>query len=334
MDMTFATLMSRADEPDAMYGLAARSVQISDDGLTYRFTMRPEARFHDGSKLTAHDVVFSLTTLKEKGHPHHPGAAARLRQGRGPDDRDGGRALSRRKACARRAAVRRRACRSSPSAYYATRAFEESTSMFAARLGPYKVGRFEANRYVEFDRVKDWWGADLPVSRGSYNFDTVRYEFYRDRDVAFEGFTSQELSVPRGVHLPGLGDALRFPRGEGWPRQARDPPDDTPSGAQGWFINMRRDKFKEPKLREALINAFDFEWTNKTIMYGSYDADGVAVPELRHGGGGAAVTPKSSCCSSRSAARSPTRCSASPSCRRCPTAPARTARCCARRCNC
>ena len=74
--------------------------------------------------------------------------------------------------------------------------------------GPYKVGKFEVNRYIEFERVKDWWGADLPVNRGIYNFDIVRYEFYRDRDVAFEGFTAQELPVPRGIHRAGLGDAL------------------------------------------------------------------------------------------------------------------------------
>ena len=74
--------------------------------------------------------------------------------------------------------------------------------------GAYKVGRFEVNRYIEFERVKDWWGADLPVERGSYNFDIVRFEFYRDRDVAFEGFTGEELSVSRGIHRAGLGDAL------------------------------------------------------------------------------------------------------------------------------
>ena len=108
-------------------------------------------------------------------------------------------------------------------AYYATRPFDESTLDTPLGSGPYKVGKFEVNRYIEFERVKDWWAADLPVSRGSYNFDIVRYEFYRDRDVAFEGFTGQELSVPRGVHRAGLGDALRFPGRQGRPRQARNP---------------------------------------------------------------------------------------------------------------
>jgi len=207
MDMTFATLMVRAnDEPDAMYGLAARSVRISPDKLTYRFTMRPEVRFHDGSRLTAHDVAFSLTALKDKGHPLILVQTARLPESRGARRCDGGR-HARRKACARCAALYREPA-DLLKAYYATRPFDESSLDAPLGSGPYKVGKYEVNRYVEYDRVKDWWAADLPVSRGSYNFDTVRYEFYRDRDVAFEGFFGQELSLPRGVHRAHLGHAL------------------------------------------------------------------------------------------------------------------------------
>ena len=223
MDLTFATLMARAgDEPDAVYGYAAKSVQISPDKLTYRFTMRPEARFHDGSKLTAHDVAFSLTTLKEKGHPLIDPADARHGEGGSARRRHRGRHLRRRSA---RATCRSMspACRSSRRPITRRARSTKRRSIRRSAPGPYKVGKFEVNRFIEFDRVKDWWGADLPVNRGSYNFDTVRYEFYRDRDVAFEGFTAQELSVPRGVHLAHLGDALRFPGHQGWPRQARGP---------------------------------------------------------------------------------------------------------------
>ena len=101
-----------------------------------------------------------------------------------------------------------RACRSSRKAYYATRPFDESTLDIPLGSGPYKVGKFEVNRYIEFERVKDWWGADLPVARGSYNFDIVRYEFYRDRDVALRRLHREELPVPRGIHRAGVGDAL------------------------------------------------------------------------------------------------------------------------------
>ena len=150
------------------------------------------------------------------------------------------------------------------------RPFDESTLDIPLGSGPYKVGKFRGDRYIEFERVKDWWGADLPVSRGSYNFDIVRYEFYRDRDVAFEGFTGRDYLFREEFTARVWATRYDFPARQGRPRQARDAARRTPSGAQGWFINTRRDKFKDPRVREALIIAFDFEWTNKTIMYGAY----------------------------------------------------------------
>ncbi|MBR1203668.1 MULTISPECIES: extracellular solute-binding protein [unclassified Bradyrhizobium] len=269
MDMTFAALMSRAnDEPDAMYGFAAKSVQISPDKLTYRFTLRPEARFHDGSKLTAQDVAFSLNTLKEKGHPLIQVQLRDFVKAEAPDDATvvvtfaAGRA--------RDVPLYVASLPIFSKAYYATRSFEESTLDAPLGSGPYKVGRFEVNRYVEYDRVKDWWGADLPVNRGSYNFDTVRYEFYRDRDVAFEGFTSKSYLFREEFTARVWATRYDFPAVKDGRVKRETLPDDTPSGAQGWFINMRRDKFKDSRVREALICAFDFEWTNKTIMYDAY----------------------------------------------------------------
>ena len=156
-------------------------------------------------------------------------------------------------------------------AYYAKRPFDESTLDIPLGCGPYKVGRFEAGRYIEYERVKDWWGADLPVSRGQNNFDIVRYEYYRDRDVGFEGFTAKSYLFREEFTSRIWATRYDFPAIKDG-RVKRDVlPDDTPSGAQGWFINTRREKFQNPKLREALIYAFDFEWTNKTIMYGSYE---------------------------------------------------------------
>ncbi|KWV44739.1 hypothetical protein AS156_01795 [Bradyrhizobium macuxiense] len=269
MDMTFATLMSRAnDEPDAMYGFAAKSVQISPDKLTYRFTMRPEARFHDGSKLTAQDVVFSLTTLKEKGHPLIVVQLRDFVKAEAPDDATVVVTFAPNRARDVPLFVASRPIFS--KAYYATRPFDETTLDTPLGSGPYKVGKFEVNRFIEFDRVKDWWGADLPVNRGSYNFDTVRYEFYRDRDVAFEGFTAKNYLFREEFTARVWATRYDFPAVKDGRVKRETLPDDTPSGAQGWFINMRRDRFKDARVREALINAFDFEWTNKTIMYDAY----------------------------------------------------------------
>jgi microcin C transport system substrate-binding protein len=269
MDLAFASLMARSgDEPDAMYGLAARSVRISADGLTYRYSLRPEAKFHDGTPLTAHDVVFSLTTLKEKGHPI---IAQLLRDFAGAEAEDD------RTVVVRFAENRARDVplfvAGQPifsRAYYSKQPFDQSTLEVPLGSGPYKVGRFEAGRYIEFERVKDWWGADLPVSVGQNNFDTIRYEYYRDREVGFEGFTAKSYLFREEFTSRVWATRYDFPALKDGRVKRAVIPDDTPSGAQGWFMNMRRDKFKDRRVREALINAFDFEWTNKSIMYGSY----------------------------------------------------------------
>ena len=268
MELTFATLMARAlDEPDAMYGVAARAVRVSADKRTYRFLMRPEATFHDGTKLTANDAAFSLNLLKEKGHPiirqllrDMEGAAAdgatlvvRFGEKRGrevPLFVAGLPIFSR--------------------AYYATKNFEDSTLETPLGSGAYRVGRFEAGRYIEFERIKDWWGADLPVNRGQNNFDIVRFEYFRDRDVGFEAFTARAYLFREEFTARTWATRYDFPAFKDG-RVKRDVlPDQTPSGAQGWFLNTRREKFKDPRVREAVGLAFDFEWTNKNVMYGAY----------------------------------------------------------------
>jgi microcin C transport system substrate-binding protein len=166
-------MMARAgDEPDAMYGLAAKSVAISPDGLVYRFTLRPEAKFHDGTKLTARDAAFSLNVLKEKGHPIITQQVRDMLKAEAVDDA---------KLVVTFAAKRGRdvplvRCRPADisEAYYTKRPFDESTLDIPLGSGPYKVSKFEPSRFIEFERVKDWWAADLPVNRGSYNFDALR----------------------------------------------------------------------------------------------------------------------------------------------------------------
>jgi len=276
MDQTFASLMgpstiflSTHDEPDAIYGLVARAVHRSEDGLTYRFLLRPEARFHDGSKLTAHDVAFTLNLLKEQGHPTLTQNLRDFVGAEAPDDAT---------VVARFAPKRGRDVPLFVAqlpilsrAYYGKQKFDETTLEIPLGSGPYKVGRFEVGRYIEFERVKDWWGAELPVSVGKSNFDVLRYEYYRDRDVAFEGFTAKNYLFREEFTSRIWATRYDFPALKDG-RVKRDViPDETPSGAQGWFFNTRREKFKDKRLREAFIYAFDFEWTNKSIMYGSYD---------------------------------------------------------------
>jgi microcin C transport system substrate-binding protein len=214
-------------------------------------------------------VVFSLATLKEKGHPI---ITQLLRDFVGAEATDDLTVVLR--FSPKRARDVPLFAASLPifsRAYYGGRPFDQSSLDIPLGSGPYGVGRFEPGRYIEFKRVANWWGADLPIARGQHNFDTVRFEYYRDRDVGFEGFTAKSYLFREEFTSRVWATRYNFPAIKDGRVKREVLPDQTPSGAQGWFINTRRAKFKNPKLREALNYAFDFEWTNKSIMYGSYE---------------------------------------------------------------
>jgi microcin C transport system substrate-binding protein len=269
MEWTFASLMARAeDEPDAMYGFAADKVHISADGLVYRFHMRPEARFHDGSKLTARDVAFSLTILKEKGHPIITQLLHDMLGAEADDD-----AVVTVRFAEKRARDVPLFAAGLPifsQAYYTAHPFDQTSLDIPLGSGPYRVGRFEAGRYIEYERVPDWWGAKLPVNIGQNNFDLLRYEFYRDRDVGFEGFKAKNFLFREEFTSRTWATGYDFPAIRDGRVKKETIPDDTPSGGQGWMFNTRRANLANPRLREALNYAFDFEWTSKNIMYGAY----------------------------------------------------------------
>ena len=269
MGLTFQSLMARGlDEPDAMYGLVAAGVRPSFDGLTYRFRLRPEARFGDGSRLTAADVAFSISLLKSKGHPRISqnllgvtGAEAEgddvVRVQFAPDrSRDLPLVVAGLPIFSR--------------AFYAKHDFEAATLEPPLGSGPYRVGKFEVGRFVAFERVKDHWAESLPVNVGQNNFDEIRFEYFRDRQVAFEAFKAGVFTYRQEFTARIWATGYDFPAvKEGKVRQETIP-DRTPSGMQGWFFNTRRDKFRDPRVREAIGLAFDFEWTNATVMYGAY----------------------------------------------------------------
>ncbi|MDQ0513071.1 microcin C transport system substrate-binding protein [Angulomicrobium amanitiforme] len=269
IDLIFDSLMVRAfDEPDAVYGLVARSVSISPDGTVYRFRLRPEARFHDGTKLTAEDVAFSLNVLKEKGHPV---IGQNLRQMEGAEaEGEEVAVVTFSPGRARDVPLFAASLPIFSRAYYSVKSFEDSSLDPPLGSGPYKVGRFEPGRYIAYERVADYWGAGLPVNAGVNNFDTLRYEYFRDREVGFEAFKARAYLFRQEFTARTWATGYDFPAlREGKVKQAVLP-DKTPSGAQGWFLNLRRPQFADPRMREALSYAFDFEWTNKNLMFDLY----------------------------------------------------------------
>src|SRR5215217_1730899 len=270
MTGTFDTLMAgSADEPDALYGLVAKSVRISDDKLTYRFTVRPEARFHDGSRLTAKDAAFSLNILKTKGHPVFSQLLTQMASAEAESDD-----ILRVQFTPQRSRDLHLTVAGMPISsekYWQGKDFEASTLEAPLASGPYKVGRFEVGRFIEFDRVPDHWAKDLPVSVGQNNFERVRYEYFRDRQVAFEAFKAGAFTFREEFTARIWATGYDFPAlAEG--RVKRETlPDETPSGMQGWFFNLRRDKFKDSRVREAIGLAFDFIWVNQNVMFGAYE---------------------------------------------------------------
>lgn len=268
MGLTFDSLMVRAlDEPDAMYGLVAKSVSKSDDGLVYRFALRPEARFHDGSKLTAEDVAFSVMLLKTKGHPAISQALRMVENATAVSpDRVGVKFAP---GHARDLPMMVASLPIFSKAYYTANDFEAATLTPPLGSGPYRVKAFEQGRYISFERVPDYWGRDLPVNVGRNNMD-LRFEYFRDRQVAFEAFKAQTFNFREEFTSRDWATGYDIPAVRDGRIKRETIPDDTPSGAQGWFFNTRRPQLRDKRIREALALLFDFEWTNANIMFNSY----------------------------------------------------------------
>jgi len=270
MELTFASLMARAfDEPDAVYPLAAEELTVSPDGLVYRFRLRPGIVFHDGAGIGASDVAFSLTTLKTKGHPNFSSVLRDLAEVVVEDKQ-----TVRLRFLPTRGLDAPALAASMPifsEKYYAARPFDETSLEAPLGSGPYRVARFEQGRFVEFERVKNWWGENLPVSRGQYNFDLLRDEYYRDREVGLEAFIGHNYLFREEFTSRVWATRYDFPAIRDGRVKREVIPDERPSGAQGWLLNTRRDKFKDRRVREAMTIAFDFEWTNKNLMYSSYE---------------------------------------------------------------
>lgn len=269
LSLLFDSLMVRAwDEPDAVYGLVAHSAEVADDRSAVTFYLRPEARFADGSELTAHDVVFSYQLLKEKGHPAYALSLRDVVKAEALDEHtvryvfSGGNTRDLPLIVAQLPIFSK--------AYYTKHDFEESSLEPPLGSGPYEIADFKQGTFVTYRRRKDYWGWDLPVNRGRYNFDELRYEYYRDRTAEFEALKAGAYDLREEFTSKSWATEYDIPQVRSGRLKRLTLPDGSPSGAQGFFINLRRDKFADRRTRLALDYAFDFEWTNKNLFYGLY----------------------------------------------------------------
>ena len=270
MELTFATLMVRSgDEPDAMYGLAAAKVRRSADGLD--LSILHPSRSEIRRRFAAHRArrrLLADDTQRERSSADQP-VAARFRR------RHGGRRRQRHRAfCAE---ARRATCRcSSPDCRFSrapiTRRGRSTNRPSTSRSAREPTKSAASSRAVTSNTIASRIGG-APIcrsARGQSNFDIVRFEYYRDRDVGFEGFSAGTYLFREEFTSRFWATRYDFPAVKDGRVKRDEIPDDTPSGAQGWFINTRRPQFADARVRDALNDAFDFEWTNKTIMYNAY----------------------------------------------------------------
>ncbi len=270
LELLFDSLMARAqDEPDAVYGLIAESAEVADDGNSATFYLRPEARFADGTPVTADDVVFSFETLKEKGHPLFFQTLRDVEKAEAIDP------------ATVRYTFMGKLVRDLPltvaglpvfsKAYYTGKAFDETTLEPPLGSGPYLVDDFRQGRNITYKRNPDYWAKGLPVNKGRWNLDTIRFEYFRDRTAGMEAFKAGTYDLREEFTSKVWATEYDFPAVRDGRVKKETLPDLTPSGTQGFFINTRRDKFKDKRVRKALGLAFDFEWTNRNMFFNLYD---------------------------------------------------------------
>jgi microcin C transport system substrate-binding protein len=269
IDNLFETLMtSPADDSLTEYGLIAESVEVADDLSFVIYTIRPTARFHDGSPITAEDVAFSFFTLKEKGQPFYRFYYANVAKIEvlaprgikfsfsGPPNRELPQIIGQIPVLSK--------------AYWSKRNFSKTTLEPPLGSGPYRIKEFEPGRYIIYERVKDWWGKDLPINKGRYNYDLIRYDFFRDEVVALEAFKAHRYDFRAENSSKDWATGYDFPAKRDGRVKTIERRHSRPTGMQGFIFNLRREKFRDPSVRQALAHGFDFEWSNRQLFYGQY----------------------------------------------------------------
>jgi len=268
-DFVFESLMARAyDEPFSLYGLLAENVETPDDRSWVAFTLREEARFSDGKPVTADDVLFSHALLRDKGRPNHRTYYSKVSkvEKTGPRtikftfDAGGDREMP----------LIMGLMPILPHHKFTKASFEQTTLEPLVGSGPYLVESIDPGKQIVYRRNPDYWGARLPVNTGRYNFDKVRYDYYRDDDPMFQAFQKGL------VNLWAESDSARWARGYDFPshkdgRVVREElPISVPSGMSALVFNTRRPIFSSSRVREALTQMLDFEWLNKKYYHGLY----------------------------------------------------------------
>jgi microcin C transport system substrate-binding protein len=262
-------MVQSQDEPQTMYGLVASSVELAEDNSWAEFTIRKEARFHDGSPITPDDVVFTFYTMKEKGDPTYKIMFAPIVKAEKTAENKVKFTFNDTKN--KELPILAAGMLIISKNYYSKVDFEKTTLESPLGSGPYKVESVEQGKNIVYKRVVDYWGAKLPVNAGQYNFDTMRYDMYRDENVTLEALKSGDYDFRREYIARNWATAYDSPAVKDGRIIKREIPDGMPQGMQAFIFNARLPKFSDRRVREAIGLTLDYEWVNKTIFYGAYE---------------------------------------------------------------
>jgi len=257
-----------ADEPFSQYGQLAESVEVPKDRSWAAFTLRKEARWQDGQPVTVEDVIWTFHTLVEKGTPFY-----RFYYGSVKDvEKTGPRTVrfNFKSGENRELPLIIGQLTVLPKHYWGSRDFTKTTLEPPVGSGPYRVEKFEPGRSITYKRDENWWGKDLPVNKGQYNFDRIRYDYYRDGTIALEAFKAGEFDYRAENSSKAWATAYNVPYVAQGLIRLQEIHHNRSSGMQGFVYNTRRDIFKDRQVRKALAYGFDFEWSNKNLFYGQY----------------------------------------------------------------
>ncbi|MDR2097629.1 MAG: extracellular solute-binding protein [Spirochaetaceae bacterium] len=263
----YDTLMTGSyDEADVLYPLVASEVEYAADYSFIILSINPEAKDQEGQPLTAEDAAFSFNIIFEKGVPQFRSFYAdvtvsvlegnRVRFDLSPGDKEKMMSLAQSTVF--------------PKRFWETHDFPEPLTVPPLGTGPYRVKDYKMGQYVTLERVKDYWAADLPVNKGRYNFDTIRYDYYRDSSVAFEAFKAGEYDFREENSASNWATGYKTKIFEDGTMIRSMPPDESPAPANGLTFNVQRPLFSDIRVRRALAYFFDFEWINANLFYGQY----------------------------------------------------------------
>jgi microcin C transport system substrate-binding protein len=257
-----------ADEPFTQYGLLAESMRVPKDRSWVSFTLRPQARWHDGKPVTVEDVIFSFNILREKGSPFYRLYYASV----DTVEKTGARTVkfTFKPGENRELPLILGQLAILPKHYWETRDFTKTTLEPPLGSGAYRIDKVDAGRSISYRRVADYWGRDLPVNVGQGNFDVIRYDYYRDRTVELEAFKAGEFHFRQENSSKNWATAYDIPAVREKVLRKEAIEHNRSSGIQGFVFNTRREIFADSRVRQALAFAFDFEWSNKNLFYGQY----------------------------------------------------------------